>query len=55
MPKPSKEDLLQHCYTMIKDLNNGWPISELHMSPELLLEEIEDVMPDVDKGEETED
>ncbi len=54
MPQ-SKEDLLQSCYTLIKDcLVLGYPVRELHADPEALLAQIEEVMPDIDKGEEDE-
>ena len=48
---PSERDLLQNCYTMLKDIHLGWPTNKLHMSPDLLLSEIEEICPWIDKGE----
>lgn len=47
----SKDDLLQDCFTIIKDLMNGYPLRELHMDPETLLDQIKATGIDLDTGE----
>ena len=42
-----REDLLQQCYTMLKDLLSGWTEDDLHMKPEDLFRQIEAVVPEV--------
>lgn len=42
--KTTAANALQGAYTMISDLSNGFPESELHQTPEQQLEEIEQAM-----------
>lgn len=40
-------DLLAECHTMIGDLVRGWPVHELHRTPDGLLLEIRKLLPEV--------
>lgn len=39
-----KDELLRSARTMIKDLVNGWPVRELHMPPDKLIQAIDEAI-----------
>lgn len=45
------DDLLREARTMLNDLLGGWPVKELHRSPDELIEEITVHLDDRDETE----